>query len=64
MLIRNSESNIIEINRFDYTNDILFYKKIMENKINFTKLDKINMPSNYTKNRINVFLQETLQNKE
>jgi hypothetical protein len=31
MLFRNKEGNLIEINKYDYKNDIIYYNKIMNN---------------------------------
>ena len=41
MLYRNIEGEFIEINKKDFINDYLFYKKIAELKIPFSKF-KIN----------------------
>ena len=32
MLFRNKEGNLVELNRYDYTNDHIYYKKIMKTK--------------------------------
>jgi len=40
MLFRDSNGNLIELNRFDFKNDKLYYQKIMEIKQLFTKSNK------------------------
>ena len=37
MLFRSYNGDLIEINRYNYSNDKLYYKKIMEIKQSFTK---------------------------
>jgi len=32
MLFRNKEGKLVELNRYDYTNDHIYYKKIMKTK--------------------------------
>ena len=46
MLFRDSNGNLVELNRYDFKNDKLYYQKIMELKGQFTKLTK-NDYSNY-----------------
>ena len=41
MIYRNINGDIIVINKMDFKNDKLFYKKIMEIKKPFTKLNEI-----------------------
>lgn len=42
MLYRNIDGIIIEINKNDFINDKIFYEKIMELKISFSKLYETN----------------------
>ena len=55
MLFRNIEGKLIEINKKDFINDYLFYKKIMELKIPFSKFNKMDkyIPFNYSNRIIN-----------
>ena len=48
MIFRDNNGNLIELNRYDFKNDKLYYQKIMEIKKQFTKLNKIEY-SNYSK---------------
>lgn len=48
MLFRDVNGNLIELNRYDFKNDKLYYQKIMEIKKQFTKLNKSEY-SNYSK---------------
>ena len=47
MLFRDSNGNLIELNRYDFKNDKLYYQKIMEIKQLFTKLNKNQNYSDY-----------------
>ena len=47
MLFRDSNGNLIELNRYDFKNDKLYYQKIIEIKQLFTKLNKSEY-SNYS----------------
>ena len=47
MLFRDINGNLIELNRYDFKNDKLYYQKIIEIKKQFTKLNK-NEYSNYS----------------
>jgi hypothetical protein len=47
MLFRDSNGNLIELNRYDFKNDKLYYQKIMEIKQLFTKSNKDSNYSNY-----------------
>jgi len=40
MLFRTVTGELVEINKYDYKNDKLYYEKIMEIKNSFTKSDK------------------------
>lgn len=40
MLFRTITGELIEIKRYDFKNDKLYYEKIMEIKKSFTKLEK------------------------
>lgn len=40
MLFRKDTGEIIEINKYDFKNDKLYYEKIMEIKLSFTKSKK------------------------
>lgn len=45
MLFRNKDGNIVNINRLDYTNDSIYYTKVMNVKhshnVNNTNINKI-----------------------
>jgi hypothetical protein len=47
MLFRDINGNLIEVNRYDFKNDKLYYQKIMEIKKQFTKSNKDSNYSNY-----------------
>ena len=47
MLFRESNGNLIELNRYDFKNDKLYYQKIMEIKQLFTKSNKNQNYSDY-----------------
>lgn len=47
MLFRDSNGNLVELNRYDFKNDKLYYQKIMEIKKLFTKSNKDLNYSNY-----------------
>ena len=47
MLFRDSNGNLIELNRYDFKNDNLYYQKIMEIKQLFTKSNKNQNYSDY-----------------
>jgi hypothetical protein len=47
MLFRDINNELIEINRYDFKNDKLYYQKIMEIKKQFTKSTKSEY-SNYS----------------
>jgi hypothetical protein len=40
MLFRTSDGRLIEIKKYDYKNDKLYYEKILEIKKNIPKLEK------------------------
>jgi hypothetical protein len=48
MLFRNISGDIIEINKYDYINDYIYYTKIMEIKETFSKVTKIKNNINYS----------------
>jgi hypothetical protein len=52
MLFRDINGKLIEINRYEFKNDKLYYQKIMEIKKQFTKSNK-NEQSNYSNYVIN-----------
>ena len=52
MLFRDINGNLIELNRYDFKNDKLYYQKIMEIKKQFTKSNK-NEQTNYSNYVIN-----------
>ena len=62
MLFRNINDELIEINRYDFKNDKLYYQKIMEIKKQFTKLNK-NNNINYSNYIINNSLKKTFDDK-
>jgi hypothetical protein len=49
MLFRDSNGNLIELNKYDFKNDKAYYQKIMEIKKQFSKSNKPQYPnySNY-----------------
>ena len=47
MLFRDSNGNLIELNRYDFKNDKLYYQKIIEIKQLFTKSTKTQNYSDY-----------------
>jgi len=47
MLFRDSNGNLIELNRYDFKNDKLYYQKIIEIKQLFTKSNKTQNYSDY-----------------
>ena len=47
MLFRDVNGNLIELNRYDFKNDKLYYQKIMEIKQLFTKSNKNQNYSDY-----------------
>jgi len=53
MIFRNVDGELIEISRFDFTNDKLFYQKIMNVKQSFSKLIEINKNKNDKNTTIN-----------
>ena len=57
MLFRDINGNLIELNRYDFKNDKLYYQKIMEIKKQFTKLNK-NEQSNYSNYVIQLFIMK------
>lgn len=40
MLFRTNTGELIEINKYDFTNDKLYYKKLLELKTSSPKLEK------------------------
>ena len=60
MLFRDSNGILIELNRYDFKNDKLYYQKIMEIKKQFTKSNK-NEQSNYSNYVINQLLKKVEQ---
>jgi len=47
MLFRDSNGNLVELNRYDFKTDKLYYQKIMEVKQLFTKSNKNKNYSDY-----------------
>ena len=47
MLFRDISGNLIEINKYNFKNDKVYYQKIMEIKKQFTKSNK-NVYTNYS----------------
>ncbi len=41
MIFRNIHGELIEMNRFDFKNDKLFFQKIVDTKKPFTKIEQI-----------------------
>jgi len=56
MIYRNIHGDIIIINKMDFKNDKLFYKKVMDIKTPFTKLNNYQTNINDIKNGINGIL--------
>ena len=52
MLFRDINGNLIELNRYAFKNDKLYYQKIMEIKKQFTKSNKDYNYSNYVINQL------------
>jgi len=48
MIFRNYKGELVEINIYSLQNDKIFYKKIMELKTPFTKLNKNNNKNNHS----------------
>jgi hypothetical protein len=61
MLFRDINGNLVELNRYDFINDKLYYQKIIEIKKN-TKSTELK-DSNYSNYVINNNLKETFDNK-
>ena len=57
MLFRDSNGNLIELNRYDFKNDKVYYQKIMEIKKQFTKSNKKEYP-NYSNYVIQLFIMK------
>jgi hypothetical protein len=62
MLFRNINGELIEINKYDFKNDKLYYQQIMEIKKEFTKSNKSNN-INYSNYIINNSLKKTFDDK-
>jgi len=64
MLFRNAEGKLIELNRYDFKNDHIYYKKILHIKNIFNNNNNANSPkdaaANYSKNLIENAIQMTL----
>jgi hypothetical protein len=60
MIFRDNNGNLIELNRYDFKNDKLYYQKIMEIKKQFTKSNK-NEQTNYSNYVINQLLKKVEQ---
>jgi len=61
MLFRDINGNLIELNKYDFKNDKVYYQKIMEIKTQFTKSNKPEQ-LNYS-NYVIQLLTKTEQNK-
>jgi hypothetical protein len=57
MLFRDINGNLIELNRYDFKNDKVYYQKIMEIKKQFTKSTKSDY-SNYSNYVIQLFIMK------
>ena len=57
MLFRDSNGNLIELNKYDFKNDKAYYQKIMEIKKQFTKSNKKEYP-NYSNYVIQLFIMK------
>jgi hypothetical protein len=54
MIFRNSQGKLINIKKYDYTNDKAFYKKIIDAKFNVSKSEE---KPNYSSEIIRNFLK-------
>jgi len=61
MLFRNISGDIIEINKYDYINDYIYYTKIMEIKETFSKVTKIKNNINYSNIIVNSIYNKDLK---
>jgi len=61
MLFRNISGDIIEINKYNYINDYVYYTKIMETKKSFSKVTTIKNNINYSNIIINSILHKDLK---
>jgi hypothetical protein len=61
MLFRNISGDIIEINKYDYINDYIYYTKIMETKETFSKVTKIKNNINYSNIIVNSIYNKDLK---
>jgi len=66
MIFRNSNGDLIEINKYDYSNDQIYYEKVMKLQKEFTKYNHHdrNNTKNKTKNLVikNIFHDNTNNN--
>ena len=68
MIFRNINGELIEINRFTFKNDKLFFQKIMDLKKPFTKLNDslqkntLNIEKNDNTNFSNYIINATIKN--
>lgn len=60
MIIRNIHGELIQINKYDYANDKIYYEKIMTIMKDFTK-DRLSNNSN--QNKVSVFFSPKNNNK-
>jgi hypothetical protein len=51
MIFRNSKGELIEINKYDYSNDMIYYEKIMKLQEEFTKCSKEDKTMNKSNNK-------------
>jgi hypothetical protein len=49
MIIRTKNGELLEINKYDFSNDMIYYEKIMNIKKEFTKDDKYDKYDKYEK---------------
>jgi hypothetical protein len=61
MLFRNISGDIIELNKYDYINDYIYYTKIMEIKQTFSKVTKIKNNINYSNIIVNSIYNKDLK---
>ena len=64
MLFRNKEGNLIEINKYDYKNDIIYYNKIMNNnnQIKTTEETKETKTGQTIKTELTFYTNEIIEN--
>jgi hypothetical protein len=62
MIIRNIHGELIQINKYDYANDKIYYEKIMTIMKDFTK-DRLSNNNNNNQNKVSSFFSPKNNNK-